>query len=99
MPESPDLNLDEGELVESGELHTKCASPRRLSQELEGLLGDAKFRVEVRIRPPTPEFMLTLVQMRHNVYHIKSSRKFSLVRGNPKQSHPADHECHGSVKF
>ncbi|KAF4634378.1 hypothetical protein G7Y89_g3743 [Cudoniella acicularis] len=49
--------------VES-ELHTKYASPRRLSQELKDLLGgNVEFEVE----------------MRHNVYNIKSSKPFNVV--------------------
>ncbi|RDL36220.1 uncharacterized protein BP5553_06832 [Venustampulla echinocandica] len=57
---------DEGIImVEKNELHTKYATPRRLSQVLKDLLGDsAEFQVE----------------MRHNVYNIKSSKPLDVVR-------------------
>jgi len=40
---------EQSDMVVKGELHTKFATPRRLSRELRGLLGnDAQFKVEVR---------------------------------------------------
>ena len=48
MSISPGCEGDDSELVETGKLHTRCASPRRLTQELAQLLGGARFMVEVR---------------------------------------------------
>ena len=86
---SPDCEGDDNELVESGKLHTRCASPRRLTQELAQLLEGARFMVEVRngffvivywAVGCSVMFMLTdTMQMRHNVYHISSTKKFNLV--------------------
>ena len=52
MSTSSGGEVDDNELVESGELHTRCASPRRLAQELASLLEGAQFMVEVRLPPP-----------------------------------------------
>ena len=48
MSISPGCEGDDSELVETGKLHTRCASPRRLTQELAQLLEGARFMVEVR---------------------------------------------------
>ncbi|KAH6663156.1 hypothetical protein B0J14DRAFT_609480 [Halenospora varia] len=54
---------NDNDMREQRELHTKYASPRRLSQELKDLLGgSAEFEVE----------------MRHNIYNIKSSKPFNV---------------------
>jgi hypothetical protein len=43
-----DIAVEDSDMIVS-ELHTKYATPRRLSRELKGLLGDsAQFKVEVR---------------------------------------------------
>jgi hypothetical protein len=65
------------------ELHTKYATPYKLSKELVNLLGtDAKFKVEVRtIFQAINIHVFTLYQMRHNVYNIESSKEFDVVSG------------------
>jgi hypothetical protein len=51
MPTNSDIAVEASDMVVKRELHTKCATPGRLSQELKDLLGDdAQFKVEVRRR-------------------------------------------------
>jgi len=49
MPTEPDIVVEESEMVVKRELHTKCVTAGRLSQELKELLGDAQFKVEVSV--------------------------------------------------
>ncbi|KAH8901701.1 hypothetical protein GQ53DRAFT_8348 [Thozetella sp. PMI_491] len=55
-------NHAEDEIVRHGELHTRYATARTLSRELESFLDGAAFKVE----------------MRHNIYHIQASKDFNL---------------------
>jgi hypothetical protein len=48
MPRNCDIAVDDSNMVVVSELHTKYATPRRLSRELENLLGGSGFQVEVR---------------------------------------------------
>jgi hypothetical protein len=44
-----DIAVEDSDMIVESELHTKWATPRRLSRELKDLLGDsAQFKVEVR---------------------------------------------------
>jgi len=49
MPTEPDIVVEESDMVVKRELHTKCVTAGRLSQELKDLLGDAQFKVEVSV--------------------------------------------------
>lgn len=63
----PDIAIDDNDMMVQNKLHTKYATPRRLSQELEILLGSStQYKVE----------------MRHNVYNIKSTKPFDVVRSS-----------------
>lgn len=48
MPRNCNIAVDDSNMVVVSELHTKYASPGRLSRELENLLGGSGFQVEVR---------------------------------------------------
>jgi hypothetical protein len=48
MPRNCDINVGDSDIVVERELHTKYATPGRLSRELEDLLGSSGFQVEVR---------------------------------------------------
>jgi hypothetical protein len=52
MSTNRDIIVEEdSDMVIKRELHTKCVTPGRLSQELKDLLGnDAQFKVEVSVR-------------------------------------------------
>ncbi len=41
------VQFEETGQVNSGKIHTKCASPTRLSHELKSLLGESDFTVQV----------------------------------------------------
>ncbi|KAK3313298.1 hypothetical protein B0H66DRAFT_565802 [Apodospora peruviana] len=56
------IGVDDGYFTCRQELHTRHATPQRLRQELAKLLGTAQWRVE----------------MRHNVYNIRSSADFDI---------------------
>jgi len=62
MPTEPEIVVEESDMVVKRELHTKCVTAGRLSQELKERLGDAQFKVE----------------MRHNVFNIESSKDFDI---------------------
>jgi hypothetical protein len=48
MPRDIEIANEGTDMVVKKEVHTKCASPRRLSRELKDLVGqDAHFKVEV----------------------------------------------------
>jgi hypothetical protein len=48
MPRNCDIAADDSNMVVENELHTKYATPGRLSKELENLLRGSGFQVEVR---------------------------------------------------
>ncbi|KAF8858399.1 hypothetical protein BDZ45DRAFT_674001 [Acephala macrosclerotiorum] len=58
----PDRFAEDNHTMTRTELHTRYASPQRLSRELRELLGDSEFEVE----------------MRHNVYNIVSAKPLNL---------------------
>ena len=49
MPTEPEIVVEESDMVVKRELHTKCVTAGKLSQELKELLGDAQFKVEVSV--------------------------------------------------
>ncbi|KAH8802627.1 hypothetical protein F5884DRAFT_887363 [Xylogone sp. PMI_703] len=64
MPSNYDIAADNGDKAVERALHTKHVTPGRLSKELKDLLGGNEFQVE----------------MRHNVYTIKSSKPFDVEK-------------------
>jgi hypothetical protein len=50
MPTNSGISIEDGDMIVENELHTKYATPRKLSRELKDLLGDStQFKVEVRM--------------------------------------------------